>query len=166
MTPNTAANNNEIIELELRIKSELQYLSTVRGFIKTVSELNKFSEETVMQITLVLDEAVANIIEHGYKLKNDEEIYIKIIVDLKKINIQITDFSEGFDISKFGNVNIKEHLKNRKNRGLGVYIIKKLMDKVEYERNSASGNRLTLTKFFNPKTAAKNSKIAQTLENA
>ncbi|MBP7653101.1 ATP-binding protein, partial [Candidatus Dependentiae bacterium] len=116
--------------------------------IKHISELNKFSEDIVMQITLVLDEAVANIIEHGYKLKNDEEIYIKIFVDMQKINIQITDFSEGFDMEKFGNVNMKEHIKSRKNRGLGVYIIKKFMDKVEYERDREIGNRLILTKYF------------------
>ena len=144
----TINENNNVFELELRIKSQLQYLSTVRNFIKTISEMKQFDNDLLLEITLVLDEAVANIIEHGYKLSGDKEVFIKIWVDPEKVEIRIIDFSDGFDFDKAGNVNLDVHRQARKNRGLGVYIIKKIMDKTEYKRDPVNGNELKLIKYL------------------
>jgi len=143
-------NNNEEqgIELEIKIKSQLQYLSIVRTFLKNISDMKRFSEDVLFEVTLVLDEAVANIIEHGYQLNPDNEVKIKVAVDSEKIFIELTDYSDGFDFESFGNVDLDAHTKRRKNRGLGVYIIKKIMDDVKYERGKDQGNRLLMTKYL------------------
>jgi serine/threonine-protein kinase RsbW len=136
-------------ELELKIKSGLQYLSLVRSFIKSINDMNKFSDDEIFQITLVLDEAVANVIEHGYKLNENNEILIKILIDHEKIEIRIIDYSAGFsDFDKFKKVNLDQHKKERRNRGLGVFIIKKIMDSVDYKLDSKNGNVLKLVKYF------------------
>jgi len=145
---NTISKKKTNIEIELKIKSDLQYLSIVRAFFKSVVEPFEAPNDKIFEIMLVLDEALANIIEHGYKLEKEHEIIIGLDVTFKRIVISITDFSAGFDISKFGNVNLEEHKKKRKNRGLGVFIIKKIMDEVEYTHNPYNGNKLVLTKHL------------------
>jgi serine/threonine-protein kinase RsbW len=56
------------------------------------------------------------------------------------------DFGKPFDPSKVKQPNLKADLSDRQIGGLGVYLMRKLMDDVSYQSNSETGNLLTMTK--------------------
>ena len=132
-------------KLELKIKSNAMYLGAVRQFIGDIAHKEGFDEETISNITLASDEAVANIIEHAYSFIPENDINISVWSDEDKFVIIMIDTGESLspDLSVMPN---DDDLAQLKRRGRGRYIIYQLMDEVKYEINTGEGNKLTLVK--------------------
>ena len=102
-----------------------------------VDFLNKhhISEGCVSRIELSVYEAVVNIIEHGSPQYHDKEIHVECAVQNHEVLITISHYGDRFDITKAELPDIEKHYKSGKMRGLGIYFIMTLMDKVEYSHH-------------------------------
>ena len=107
-----------------------------------------FNEETQEQIALSVDEACTNVIKHAHHHNARRLMDIKIETDANKIKITITDKGKGFDITKLQDPDIEKYIKESKHGGLGIYLIKTLMDEVNYEFNPGVKNQVQLTKYL------------------
>ncbi len=139
------------------ITSRTDKLIEVRKFVRTAARAFGFSEEDTDNIVLAVDEACTNIIKHAYGNLSDQKIEITIIHSNRSFEVRIYDEGRSFDPSTLRPPNIKEHIGHNKRGGLGVYLMKRLMDKVEYNFSPGKRNEVRLIKF-NPNVSMKSAR--------
>lgn len=122
-------------------------LAAIGEFIVNIASEKGFSPNDVYAIQTAVDEACANIIDHAYKGENIGEIKITINALPDYIKIFIEDSGEAFNPDEVPAPDITSPLEIRKERGLGVFFIRKLMDEAIFDCSSAKGNTLTLIKY-------------------
>jgi serine/threonine-protein kinase RsbW len=120
----------------------------VREFVGEAARAFGFSEEDAANIVLAVDEACTNIIKHAYQYATDKEIEVSIHQNNLSFEISIFDNGRSFDPSKIRQPDLKEHLGHHKRGGLGIYLMKKLMDKVEYKFQNGKRNEVRLIKYL------------------
>ena len=142
----TQVNSPHNIRLELF--SNPLYLSGVREFIAGIAKRLGFTEVHCSQIALAVDEAVANIIRHGYNTRTDGKIWIMVTHEGDSrtgLSMQVVIEDEAKQVDP---CTIKSRdLEDIRPGGLGVHIIKEVMDVAMYEKRACGcGMRLTLIK--------------------
>jgi serine/threonine-protein kinase RsbW len=151
----------KIKEFKLRIPSQTDNLELIRYFVGRVAEKVGFDDEDVGKIELACDEACTNVIKHAYSLdrKNDQSLDIAIKLDYQKLTLVVTDHGKGFNPNSIKMPNMKEYLAELKVGGLGIYLMKTLMDEVDYEIKPGVRNQVRMVKYFINK---KDSKVVET----
>jgi len=130
----------------LKIKSELSDLNKVRTFLKETLEGKDISEKDYYIMELSLVEVCINIIKYAYpEIKG--YIYLKSWIGKNKMFFEIRDDGIPFDPRSIQKPDISELIKKEKKGGLGVFLIRSLMDEVEYQRRN-NQNVLLLGKSF------------------
>lgn len=132
---------------QITLKSSFDSLSSVRGFIRGTIKRGKFNSITIDQIVLAVDEACSNIIEHSYKMDNSKKFTIIVSVGKKMVSITIEDSGVGIVDKEITKPDFKKYIRERKEGGLGRYLIKKIMDEVIYSRKGGK-NRLYMVKYY------------------
>jgi serine/threonine-protein kinase RsbW len=135
------------MKIKISIPSELQYLKSIRKFVRDIISERQFKKVTVEQIVLAVDEACSNIIEHSYKMDPSKSLSIKINCDEDKSTFVIEDNGIGLNSVKYKKLDLNKYIKKRREGGLGRYIIENVMDEVKYKRLKKK-NRLSLVKYF------------------
>jgi serine/threonine-protein kinase RsbW len=137
-------------EVELSLATKTAYLCSMRAFAESLTQRMGFSHHQAGHIVLALDEALANVIRHGYGGSDQERMTVAFWAVTHEtlgagIRIVIEDEGEQIDPS---NVRGRD-LEDVRPGGLGVHIMRQVMDDVVYERRRERGMRLTLVKLIN-----------------
>ena len=122
-------------------------LAVISDFIVEEAEKIEFNPSEVYAIQTAVDEACANIIDHAYGGEDLGQIDIQVHKIQKGIKIILKDNGEPFNPDDIPAPDITSPLEIRKERGLGIFFMQKLMDKVIFEFSSGGINTLTLLKF-------------------
>jgi serine/threonine-protein kinase RsbW len=122
-------------------------LAIISDFIVEQAEHVGFSPSEVYAIQTAVDEACANIIDHAYGAEDVGEIEIKTKSVTNGLRIVIKDEGKPFNPDEIPNPDITSPLEIRKERGLGVFFIRKLMDVAIFDFSQSKGNTLTLVKY-------------------
>ncbi|HMZ07972.1 MAG TPA: ATP-binding protein [Anaerolineales bacterium] len=125
--------------------ASFDYLDEIRELVAETARAGGFSEKAIYSLQLAADEAASNIIEHAYEGISNASIYLTCDINGEEIVITMLDKGTPFDFSAVKEPNLTSDLSERQIGGLGVYLMRKLMDKVNYETTRA-GNLLTMTK--------------------
>ena len=128
----------------MRFTANFEYLDEIRDFVGDIAQSGGFNEKDVYNIQLATDEAASNIIEHSYEGVSDGVLEISCGVKKNTITIILTDHGKSFDPSDIPAPNLKADLSERQIGGLGLYLMRKLMNEVRYEADKKN-NRNTLT---------------------
>ncbi|MDZ7766728.1 MAG: ATP-binding protein [Melioribacteraceae bacterium] len=136
------------INKELIVKSSTDNLAEIRSFVKEAAFESGFSNEVVHKISLSVDEACTNVIKHAYKFSPERDISIKTEFSNDKFIITITDSGDKFDPKLVPEPNLEEYHKQKKVGGLGMFLMKKLMDEVKYNTLSGNQNQVILVKYL------------------
>jgi serine/threonine-protein kinase RsbW len=118
----------------LSVDSSTKHLSEVRDFVAEHAQNVGLSEKDISEIRLAVDEAFTNIIKHAYKNRPSKPVKIEVGVDSKKLWISIMDEGESFKPDEYKAPDILKRIKNKQRGGMGVFLIQKLMDQVQYNR--------------------------------
>jgi len=121
-------------------------LEDISKFIVKQAKEAGFSPNDVYAIQTAVDEACSNIIDHAYGGENKGEIFIKVTDRENDLKIVLRDQGEPFDPDDVPKPDISSPLETRRERGLGIYFMQKLMDQVVFEFSEKRGNKLTLVK--------------------
>ena len=121
-------------------------LAIISDFVVNLAEQAGFSPSDVYAIQTAVDEACSNIIDHAYGGEDLGTIKIKVKETEDKIQIILIDQGEPFVPEDIPEPDITSPLEIRKERGLGIFFMRKLMDKVAFEFSQTKGNTLTLVK--------------------
>jgi serine/threonine-protein kinase RsbW len=142
-------NNNKNITKKLVIKSRTENLSSLRDFISDNANNAGLSTDDIDDIILAVDEACTNIIKHAYKYVPDGEIIIEINYNSRKFTIKLIDHGSSFDPESVPLPDLQKYLKQRKVGGLGLYLMRTLMDDVKYISVPGQYNQVLLSKNLN-----------------
>jgi len=123
-----------------------EFLDEIRNFVAEVAHEGGFTEKAIYSLQLAADEAASNIIEHAYQGVANASLQITCDMQDDELIITMRDSGKPFDPSSVKQPNLKADLSKRQIGGLGVYLMRKLMDEVRYESNAKTGNLLTMTK--------------------
>ena len=110
-------------------------ISEMLSFIEDFCQKNKIDKQFTHQLLIVGDELLSNIKKHGYK-DNDGTIFIRLVNNLttNEFSITIIDKAPAFNQFSVNNSSIKDKdANNTKEGGLGILIVKKLMDEYVYD---------------------------------
>ncbi len=133
---------------KLEIVSNSSNLVKIRKFVSDIAVTAGFIEEDVSKIELAVDEACSNVVRHAYKGRDNFKIDIEVVYDTKKLSVTVTDKGKGFDPKEFEVPEMKDYLQKFHVGGLGIHLMKELMDQVEFEIKPNQKNQVVLTKYL------------------
>lgn len=128
--------------VRVAMRSDAQYLEPVRTVIKEVTLLAGFGEEETAEIVLAVTEGLTNVIRHCYGNCPDERIDLTLTFGADEFEIRIDDYGKFVDPGKIRG----RDLGDVKPGGLGVHLMRKVMDRLEYRRNAHGGTSLVMAK--------------------
>lgn len=135
--------------IRVELLSNPIYLCGARELVGSVAKRLGFDDLDCSKIALAVDEALCNIIRHGYQRRTDRPIWISIWPiengggKPAGIRIVIEDEAKQVEPVKMQG----RELTDIRPGGLGVHIIREVMDEATYERREGAGMRLTLVKL-------------------
>ncbi|MCI0665830.1 MAG: ATP-binding protein, partial [Acidobacteria bacterium] len=130
----------------LQVPSSTENLALIRDFVTSVGKQAQMNDTDISNLELAVDEACANVIEHAYGHDISKEVIIRAVVDEEAVRISVIDTGHGFDPTKLQQESLEQLISQRKSGGLGIRIIKSLMDEVSYEIIPGQKNELHMTK--------------------
>lgn len=132
----------------LHIESRTERLIAVREFVSEAARRFGFTDEDVSKIALAVDEACTNVIKHAYRFDPDRDIAITVRDGDGAFEVTIRDSGTGFDPARLQAPDMQDYFSHYRKGGLGVYLMKRLMDKVEYDIDPGKRNEVRLTKYL------------------
>jgi serine/threonine-protein kinase RsbW len=126
--------------------ARFEFLDEIRDLVAHVAREGGFSDKLIYSLQLAADEAASNIIEHAYEGVSDASLFITCDMQGEHLVITMRDHGKPFDPSVVKEPDLKADLSERQIGGLGIYLMRKLMDSVQYETHPRTGNLLTLIK--------------------
>lgn len=146
--------SNDRPHIRIEMMSNPLYLSGARELVGSVARRLGFNEMACGQISLAVDEALCNIIRHGYEKRLDGPIWLSLWPvpgnngTAAGLKIVLEDEAKQIDPSKIKG----RDLDDIKPGGLGVHIIREVMDEATYEKRPDHGMRLTMVKKIGANT--------------
>jgi len=134
---------------KMRVTSSVKYIKKVRSEVEEIATEMGFSPEDVFNIKLAINEAHANVIEHAYSGSDSGDILFQFLTYQDRLEIVIKDFGQGMGAKTTKG---DDQLEELEGSGLGVFLIKTVMDRVRYKRTLKVGTELWLTKFISGKS--------------
>ena len=130
----------------LQVPSSTKNLVMIREFVARVAEQSGLGGTELSQLELAVDEACANVIEHAYGHDQTKEVVVRATFDADEVRIEVIDTGRGFDPDEVPQQDMKELIEKRKTGGLGMRLMKTLMDEVHYEFEPGKKNELVMVK--------------------
>ena len=127
------------------MRNDIQQIPTLAEWVEWL----QLPAELSMSINLALEEAVVNVMEYAYPGRNDGKVFVEYVKvneeDGQRLVFTISDSGVPFDPTKRADADITLPAEDRPIGGLGIFLVKQLMDEVRYERCEEK-NILTLVK--------------------
>ena len=122
----------ETPELSISISAKTEMLKMVVELTKHIAVLNQFSIPDAEKISLAVDEATTNVIAHSYKKREEETLRLEFFLDFTGIKIRIIFAGIPPQLQE-NKVELSEMIKAKRKGGLGVKLMRSIMDSVEYK---------------------------------
>lgn len=122
-------------------------LVELRSFLQLSLKAYAFSEVDRHQLILAVEEVCANLIIHSHACNPNELIYLEVKGLKKKLTIEITDKGDAFNLLEYEVPDLKKVIEEKRKGGIGIFLVKKIMDKIEFESKNGK-NTCRLIKNF------------------
>ena len=135
-------------ELSISIPSKTELLKMIVELTRHIATLNQFPANDAQKIALAVDEAITNVIKHSYRDIMDEDIKVEYFCQVRGLKITIS-FTGVPPVLEENAVNLDRMIKEKKKGGLGVELMKRIMESVEY-KTAGNINTCTMIKWKTP----------------
>jgi sigma-B regulation protein RsbU (phosphoserine phosphatase) len=132
-------------ERHLILHNDIQQIPQLAEFIETIADEINLDQGLAMSLNLALEEAVTNVILYAYPKGSDGRVDVEAIISKDKLKFIISDSGQEFDPTAAPEADITLGVEDRPIGGLGIYLVRKIMDSVSYERTDGK-NVLSMTK--------------------
>ncbi|MPY88228.1 MAG: ATP-binding protein [Luteitalea sp.] len=132
----------------LQVPSSTENLAMIRDFVASVGEQAGLGEEDVSKLELAVDEACANAIEHAHGNDLTKAVTVRATFDQQSLRIEVVDAGGGFDLGAVPDESLARLTAAGRMGGLGVRVMRALVDEVSYEIVPGEPNRLRLLKHI------------------
>lgn len=138
--------NAKINRFSLNIPSRTDNLEIIREFVVGIARRYGFKDDAIGEIELAVDEACANVIKHAYHYDDKRHIDITVETNTSKIAITISDQGSGFDPDHLESP--EQRLRKHARGGLGIALIRRVMDEVSFKINPGMRNEVRMVKYI------------------
>ena len=129
----------------ITLPNDVQAVPQLAEFVDEVCEALGFDMGLAMKMNLAIEEAVVNVMNYAYPEGEKGNVDIEAKADDNNVSFVITDSGAPFDPTAKGDVDTSLGVEERSIGGLGIHLIRQLMDSIDYKRDNGQ-NVLTLTK--------------------
>ena len=133
------------LERKIVLPNDVQEVPKLAAFVDEVCEWMGFDPMLTMQLNLAIEEAVVNVMDYAYPPGTKGEVDIEVKADADKLMFTISDNGVAFDPTAKAEVDTTLSAEERQIGGLGIHLVRHIMDHVEYERKDGR-NILRLSK--------------------
>ncbi len=130
--------------IALRVPRDTYYLSLIRHAVVDLARRVGFEAAATAEIEMAVDEACSNAVRHA----EGDAVSIEAVADASGIAVTVHYGGEPFAFERCGAPDLEAYLAERQPGGLGVYIIRRFMDEVEYRHRPDCGNELRMRKYL------------------
>jgi anti-sigma regulatory factor (Ser/Thr protein kinase) len=134
-------------EYKFELKNDISELKSLHQHLSEWGGTIQLATDSISRINICLDELFTNIVSYGFEDDLEHIIEFTINVDNNLVTIKIEDNGVMFNPLEKIDPDFPENVDDAKIGGLGIHIIRKLMDNVSYERKKDK-NRLTMKKMI------------------
>ena len=132
-------------ERHLTIPNDIIEIPRLHRFMQTVCEHARLDHALAMNLNLALEEAVSNVILYAYPKDTVGEVDVHAVVLEDRIDFTVSDGGVPFDPTATPDPDLEADVKDRPIGGLGIFLVKRIMDRVSYARENGK-NILSMTK--------------------
>ena len=140
----TIKQHGESLQRSITLPNDISTISQLSEFVETVCEEKGLDMALTMNLNLALEEAVVNVMSYAYP-DSQGDVKVDIMIDDQKVISTLTDSGIPFDPTQKGDVDTTLPAEERPIGGLGIHLVKQIMDKVSYQY-VGNQNILTLEK--------------------
>lgn len=132
----------------INIASKVKDVYKASNFVLNIAKRMGFDRAEQSKIKIAVYEGCLNAIEHAYHSDPENFVPVEIQYSQDTLIISIVDFGDGFIQVERGEFDVIKAAMERSRGGMGLHIIDRSMDKVQYKTDSLNGNRLIMTKYL------------------
>ncbi len=133
-------------EQELCVSSNLVNLVQISDYVANRAALAGLDEESTFDVQMAVDEACTNSIQHAYNGDAHGELRVCCYLDGRDFVVEVTDYGQTFDPDAVPDPDFASPLEERAIGGLGVYLMRRLMDSVRFYPGANMGNHVVMRK--------------------
>ena len=137
--------DNTRLNRSLKLTNDLEEVHQLAAFVDEVCETIGLDMSLTMSLNLAIEEAVVNVIDYAYPAGTKGDILIEAMANEQYLKIVINDWGTPFDPTAKGDVDTTLSAEERPIGGLGIHLVRQIMDSINYERTDGK-NVLTLRK--------------------
>ena len=137
---------SEETERHLILHNDIQQIPQLAEFVETVADVAHLDVGLTMSLNLALEEAVSNVIMYAYPKGSDGLVDIEAIVRRDELEFIISDNGTPFDPTAAPEADVSLDVEDRPIGGLGIFLVRNIMDEVKYTRSDDGKNILSMTK--------------------
>ncbi len=138
-------NKNVVLQKDISLPNDINTIPQLTAFVEEVCEAVGYDMSTTMSLNLALEEAVVNVMNYAYPAGTIGEIIIEAQCNDRRLKFTITDWGTPFDPTARQDVDTTLSVEDRPIGGLGIHLVRQIMDSINYERLDGK-NVLTLRK--------------------
>ena len=135
----------DVLSETLTLKNDVHQIETLSDFVKDITRRLNMEKKQARNVQLAVEEAVVNVMNYAYPIESEGTITIDAKSDGQWLKFIISDEGVAFDPTATLQVDTTLKVEDRPIGGLGIHLVRKLMDSVNYERVDGK-NVLTLRK--------------------
>jgi serine/threonine-protein kinase RsbW len=129
----------------LTLCTDCSQLATIREFVAQVGRDWGLEKQVIDDLQLAVDEACTNIVVHAYD-GQPGEIEVEVKITDKGVWVITRDWGKAFDPEAIPMPDVTAPLEERQLGGLGLYLMRQVMDEVQFKFDTETGNTLTMFK--------------------
>ena len=134
-----------ILTETITLKNNVSDVPRLCSFLDSVYAKMNIEPSLAKKLRLAVEEAVVNVMEYAYSASRVGSIEVRVMTDGHLLKVMIIDMGAPFDPTTIAKVDTSLSAKERKIGGLGIFLVREIMDSINYERVD-DRNVLTLTK--------------------
>ena len=133
----------------MRMKAVLENVPLAIECVTEWAQKAGFDERALYEIQLAVDEACANVVDHAYQGADPGDIEVSCCLDDQILTVQVRDWGTGFDLTSVADPDLDAPLEERILGGLGLFLVRQVMDDVQFKSDPELGNELMMSKRLN-----------------
>ena len=141
-----ADDSGKLDKRRIIMKNEMTEVVRLRGFFFSICREYGIDEDTAKMLNLAVEEWVANVISYAYPKGTRGHVEVVAYVENDVLSLAVKDHGVPFDPTKHTEVDIDAELDERSVGGLGIHLMRTIMDTMQYERTENGYNVVRMTK--------------------
>ena len=139
--------------IHLHIPSELGYEKVAMGAVRSVAHAMGFSDDRIADLQTAVAEACTNAMEHGNRLNAATRVEVVLTVDDNSLEVDVKDKGQGDKTMQEGVRRDPTNPPTDGHAGMGIFLIKHLVDEVEFS-SQPQGGQVRMLIYLEPKQVA------------